>query len=221
MAMVTIIADASFCPASRAAGWAAWIKADGRDSALVSGNFTRIAPASSGEAEFFAVANALFKAVKDGFVGPRDRVMIQSDCVAVLEAMLWGLDCRESQHPDGCGLQRPQKRPGLTTGAGEKALTTIGDIAAPLDLQLFVRHVRGHTSGGGRKWVNRACDQAARKAMEAVRRSRAPTADPGPTPRAGVKPLAQSAKDRRRARHKARQKVKRLVHAPPEPTAKG
>jgi ribonuclease HI len=203
--MVTIIADASFCPASKAAGWAAWIKADGRDSALIWGTFTRIAPASSGEAEFFAVANALFKAAKDRFVGPRDRVMIQSDCVAVLETLLWGLDCRESQHPDGCELRRPRNRPGLARGAGERALTTIGGIAASLDLELFVRHVRGHVPGGGRQWVNRACDRAARQAMESVRRQRAPLADPAPRIDAGS--VAQSAQARRRARQKARRKA--------------
>jgi len=213
MAMVTIIADASFCPASRAAGWAAWIKADGRDSALISGAITKIAPASSGEAEFFAVANALFKAVQDGFIGPSDRVMIQSDCVAVLEAMLWGLDCQESQHPDGCGLQRPRRRPSLTTGAGERALTTIGGIAAPLDLKLFVRHVRGHTSGGGRQWVNRACDRAARQAMEAARRNRTPEGHPGPPLTADLKPKAQSRKDRRRKRQKARREASKLAPA--------
>jgi ribonuclease HI len=210
MATVTIITDASFCPASRAAGWAAWIKADGRDSALVSGPFTKIAPVSSGEAEFFAVANALFKAVKDGFVGERDKVMIQSDCVAVLEAMLWGLDCQESQHPNGCGLNRPRTRPALCAGGGEKALTTIGAMAAPLGLELVVRHVRGHTSGGGRQWVNRACDRAARKAMEAARRNRAPIAEPAPTPAAGAGAKARRARDRRHARRKA----KKLVHAP-------
>ena len=203
MAMVTIIADASFCPASRAAGWAAWIKADGRHSTLISGAFTKIEPASSGEAEFFAVANALFKAVNDGFIGPCDRVMIQSDCVAVLEAMLWGLDCRESQHPNGCGLQRPQRRPRLTTGAGERALTAIGAIAAPLDLKLFVRHVRGHTSGGGRQWVNRACDRAARQAMEGARRKTPPKAHSNLTPPIDAKPPVQSASARRRARRKA------------------
>jgi ribonuclease HI len=181
MAMVTIIADASFCPTSRAAGWAAWIKADGRDSVLISGSLTKIAPVSSGEAEFFAVANALYKAVKDGFIRRQDRVMIQSDCVAVLEAMLWGLDCRESRHPEGCALRRPPTRPGLVAGAGETALTTIGGIAANLDLALCVRHVRGHTPGGGRQWVNRACDQAAREAMDVARRTgasarQAPTA---------------------------------------------
>ena len=203
MAMVTIIADASFCPASRAGGWAAWIKADGRDSAMISGSFTKIPPASSGEAEFFAVANALYKAVKDGFIQQRDRVMIQSDCVAVLEAMLWGLDCQESRHPDACGLKRPRTRPGLVAGAGEKALTTIGAIAAPLDLELFVRHVRGHTSGGGRQWVNRACDRAARKAMEIVRKTKAPTTESAPSPSAEAWPTAQRARDRRRARRKA------------------
>jgi len=210
MAMVTIIADASFCPASRAAGWAAWIKADGRDSALISGSFTKITPASSGEAEFFAVANALFKAVKDGFIRQRDKVMIQSDCVAVLEAMLWGLDCQESQHPEGCGLSRPRTRPALAAGGGEKALTTIGAIAAPLELELVVRHVRGHTSGGGRQWVNRACDRAARKAMEAARRNRAPMAEPAPTPAAGAAAKARRSRDRRRARRKAG----KLVRAP-------
>jgi ribonuclease HI len=206
MAMVTIITDASFCPDSRAAGWAAWIKADGRDSALVSGPLTKTAPASSGEAEFFAVANALFKAVKDGFIGQRDKVMIQSDCVAVLETMLWGLDCQESRHPDGCGLKRPRTRPGLATGAGERALTTIADVAGPLELALFVRHVRGHTSGGGRQWVNRACDRAARRTMEAVRRDTSSTADPAPTQTAARAP-ARSGRDRRRARRDTTRRV--------------
>ncbi len=176
MAMVTIIADASYCPTSRAAGWAAWIKADGRDSALVSGPFTKIAPASSGEAEFFAVANALFKAAKDGFIRQGDRVLIQSDGMAVLEAMLWGLECKESRHPDGCGLSQPRSKPSLAKGSGEIALTTIGGIAAKLKLKLFVRHVRGHTSGGGRQWVNRACDGAARQAMQGAGRGTRPDA---------------------------------------------
>jgi hypothetical protein len=124
------------------------------------------------------VANAVFKAAREGFIGQRDKVLIQSDCVGVLEAMLWGLDCQESRHPDGCELNRPRTRPRLAAGGGEKALKTIAAIAGPLDLELCVRHVRGHASGGGRQWVNRACDRAARQAMEAARRDAAPRAQP-------------------------------------------
>ena len=164
----TIISDASWCHHSGAGGWAAWAKADGSDSVIWSGSFDKRAPTTAGEAELFAIANALHQADASGMLEDGAQIMLQSDCVYALGCVLfWVKTAVESKHKDGATITRPRK-PKFSDNV-KAALTRIGVIVSKRGFILSLRHVRGHTDGGGRQWVNRQCDLAARKAMRQAR----------------------------------------------------
>lgn len=78
----TIITDASFCPKTKAAGWAAWIASDLGPRVRKAGGFKE-RPNTSTIAEVWAAYNGMFIAYK---LGAR-RLLIQSDCVAVATAI--------------------------------------------------------------------------------------------------------------------------------------
>ena len=127
----------------------------------------------SAEAEFLALGNALHIAVARGIVQPGAEVLVQSDC-------MWALQALRTMFP-ACA-DRPFAKDGLPVGRHRrvryaphirKAMDSIRDLIARTGTRLVVRHVRGHTSGDGRQWVNRACDKAARAAMRAARETQA------------------------------------------------
>jgi ribonuclease HI len=164
----TIISDASWCHRSGAGGWAAWAKADGSDSVIWSGSFDKRAPATAGEAELFAIANALHQANASGMLEDGAQIMLQSDCLYALGCVLFTVKTAvESKHKDGAALI-PPKKPRFSDNV-RSALAHIVEIVSERGFVLSLRHVRGHTEGGGRQWVNRQCDLAARKAMRAAR----------------------------------------------------
>jgi hypothetical protein len=79
----------------------------------------------------------------------------------------------ERRHPNSAAIVR-SKRPKLKDDA-KKAVEVIRAIVAARGLEVGCRHVRGHTEGAGRQYVNRAVDAAARERMrQAKKTSRAP-----------------------------------------------
>jgi ribonuclease HI len=81
---VTIIADASFCPNTNVAGYGYWIATErgkqgggGEMKGRVEGNIA---------AEMQAVANALHIALRLTLVQQKDEVLIQTDCMAAIDA---------------------------------------------------------------------------------------------------------------------------------------
>ena len=75
----TVNVDASFCPRTRAAGWAAWISIDGGAKIKWHGKFNR-PPKTSSEAELWAIFNGIWLAANARVTD----VLVQSDCRAAL-----------------------------------------------------------------------------------------------------------------------------------------
>src|SRR5271155_2275373 len=90
MTSVTIFADASYDDRNRAAGWAAWIKADARASAMASGAFKAM-PSTSSDAELLAIANAMHSANRLGMIDDGAEILLQSDSNHALSIVLWAI----------------------------------------------------------------------------------------------------------------------------------
>lgn len=165
---VTIFADASRCTKTGASGWGAWIKATGRDT-IVTGSRMREVTATVVQAELAAIANALAVGAKAGII--YGRVMVQSDCLGALAAIIthmphvkdrpFGLDGVKVIPVKKWKAKHEHLRPALE--AIQKMLADNGTI-------LTVRHVRGHQAGQGRSGVNRMCDAEAKRHMRFMRR---------------------------------------------------
>lgn len=170
MTRLTLFADASYCLKTKAGGWGAWFKTDGmQEGALIGGTF-KTGMANSSEAEVAALANAMTRLCNEGVLGPVSELMIQSDCMRALQLialLLPGVIRR--RHEKGLPVHDGILTPTPTEKA---ALTRIGLIRGEADVLLVVRHVKGHSPGGGRSWVNRQCDAIARRHMEAERHRR-------------------------------------------------
>lgn len=162
----TLFADASHCGATGAAGWAGWMVSDGRTSRIVSGEVEAKLP-SSGAAEAAALAGTLREARASGHVGTGDYVVLQSDSLAALGALRWAVpSCRDNPFPGGHAVPRKDHRMGAEARG---FIAEAAAIVAELGLRLSVRHVKGHRTGGGRQWVNAACDREAKAAMRRAR----------------------------------------------------
>lgn len=177
----TVISDASLCQETGAAGWAAWMIADGMPST------TRGAPidircANSTEAELFAIAEAMRAAIHDGYAPDGAEVLIQSDSTGALalvrKAVPDAIDRRHATH--GAAVVVTHKAP--HSAIVERTSNAIGRLVRRHRLTIHVRHVPGHTAGDGRQWVNRQCDAEAKRHMRAARAALAtpPRRDPDP-----------------------------------------
>lgn len=78
----TIITDASFCPQTKAHGWACWISLDGGKKVRRSGSFLKN-PVTSNEAELWAAVNGLVIAYAEG----ARTILLQTDCLGVVQSM--------------------------------------------------------------------------------------------------------------------------------------
>ena len=81
----TIIADASWCPNTNAGGFGVWINCAG-ERVQYSNRF-RKSPKTSGQAEYYAIINALYIARKKFELEYIDKVVIQTDCMAVIHIL--------------------------------------------------------------------------------------------------------------------------------------
>lgn len=77
----TVITDASFCPETGAAGWAAWVAHD-KGKIKRFGAFKR-PPKNSGQAELWAALNGVALAAKAGAID----VLLQTDCMEVVNLL--------------------------------------------------------------------------------------------------------------------------------------
>ena len=146
MTRATIITDASYCPKTGAAGWAAWVRIDGRADAVKRYAEFKQPVGCSRDAEMLAAVNGLWLAAQHGVT----EALLQTDCLAVVH-MLNG--------------ETKQKR---LRNAFTRALAKAG----VLQMRVSGRHVRGHTTvADARSYVNRWCDKHAKTAMVRQRAS--------------------------------------------------
>jgi ribonuclease HI len=160
--LVTIIADASHCPETKACGWAYWIASqrgkrggDGYEATPI---------VNSIAAEMLALLHGVLQGCGAGLVHPKDTLLLQTDCQAAIDAF------------EG-------KRKRITK---EELKIVIDYLKLVKSLQLIVefRHVPGHTQGEtARTWTNNKCDALAgiamRKAQRKFRQTK-PVLDQGP-----------------------------------------
>ena len=143
----TVITDASHCPQSKVGGWAAWVRVDGHPDPIRRHGTFREQPRTSEHAELYAAANGLYLAQRHGAT----TVLLQTDCMAVVNA-----------------INRDGVVPPLT-----RTLWDMWDAAMVLmgwQGDLRAQHVKGHTTHEeARFYVNRWCDEHAKKAMKAER----------------------------------------------------
>lgn len=150
---MSLFTDASFCPDTRVAAWAAWMRWDGGCHRF-SGPF-RENPSGPTQAEAMAVVNGLFLAVEAIRPAPKSKVLIQSDCLMAIDVF----------SPDW----KPRR---------EKSAVAFGPIVERFHsivresgLIVSLRHVRGHRgTATARNAVNTWCDLASRREMKAARR---------------------------------------------------
>lgn len=142
----TVISDASWCPETRAAGYACWVVCNG-DRVKDSGPIP-FAPVSSNDAEIYALrrgvelARRQFKA---------DALLLQSDCVGALHRF---------------GLYGGQKKSRYTP----ISRTAMKEHFLGEEFKVMCKHVKGHTSNpDARSYVNRWCDKEAGRYMLAGR----------------------------------------------------
>jgi ribonuclease HI len=146
--LVTIIADASYCPDTGAAGYGFWIaSARGRRSGSGS---VRQPVTSSISAEMMAMVNGFHQACVWGLIQPKDSLLLQTDCQSAIHA-----------------FQNMRFRMSTEEVA---VVARMRLIAATYDVETSFRHVKGHTSGKTpRTWVNNECDRLAGAAMRVTR----------------------------------------------------
>lgn len=160
-----LFVDASLCTRTKAAGWGAWFKRDGMDRGELSGGAFRGPMDGSNAAELAGIANAVYWAAHAALLRQGDVLLIQCDNAHAL-----------AQIRRACGAyDNPAK---LTVGIGGPVVTRIEREALdflratiePNEIQLGVRHVKGHTSNDdGRSWVNDTCDKIAKRHMREAR----------------------------------------------------
>lgn len=175
-AFVTLFADASLDDATKASGYGGWAKRDGQ-------TFETSGPLpdaeSSTEAEMDAIYRTLQDAIEQGFIKPGDRVLLQSDCLHALCIFLKVIDGTKAAN-----LSTKREPHGLPVFPARRARASfrehpaVAGIAAAMrehQLQLFMRHVKGHQSiDNPRAWVNHRVDRLARQHMKAQREERRP-----------------------------------------------
>lgn len=146
--MVTIIADASHCPETGAAGYG-WWTACGRGKRGGGGQIKEKVDRASA-AEMIALVNALHLSVKEGLVQTGDYVLLQTDCLAAISALL----------STRTRLSEDEKR----------AKRAFFELKKKVNFVFTLKHVKGHTNRPEARFVtNNLCDARAKKGMRLAR----------------------------------------------------
>lgn len=145
---VTIIADASFCPDHKVAGYGFWIASErGKQGG---GGPMKSSVATNVTAEMMALCNALHEAVRLGLVRASDVVLLQTDCMAAIDAFT------------GQRMRLIEQE--------SQAVQHLHGLRDKLFLEVQFRHVKGHTGNTEARFVtNKMCDRRAKAAMRRAR----------------------------------------------------
>ena len=150
--LVTVFADASHCPETKAAGYGCFVKSsrishDDRD--YFSGPIkTKVEDNVC--AEMMACVNGVFHAIKSGKLRSGDHVLLQCDCISALRILTENSQCN--------------------TKSKREAVIHLKMLMRIHNFTLGFRHVKGHSGiQDARSAVNRQCDKLAREHMQAMR----------------------------------------------------
>lgn len=160
---LTVFADASFCPSTKAAGGAYWARWGKTDADKASNAFQIADAQQSHDSEVIAACRAILQLAQQPAAnkilaqGPKTRLVLVIDCLTVKQVLEGG-----------------------DTPLCDAAKTLVNQVRAlrqQMRFWLKVNHVKAHAGRGTpRKWVNAWCDDNARAQMQALRdaRSRVP-----------------------------------------------
>lgn len=147
---VTIIADASHCPDTKAAGYGYWAVSE-RGRRGGGGPMQRAIDTSSA-AEMGALVNGLYFACKFGIAIAGDHVLLQTDCQSAIDAF-------------------ESKRVKLSTDE-RVAKKHFYELKKDFGVTVSFRHIKGHTDRTEARYVtNNLCDKRAKDGMRLARRS--------------------------------------------------
>lgn len=146
---VTVIADASHCPDTGAAGYGYWAVSErGRQGG---GGPIRDQIDNSTAAEMAALVNGLFFACMSGIAQSGDHVLLQTDCTGAIAAL-------ESKRTE---LSRDERA----------ARKRFFEVKKEHGVTVSFRHVKGHTRRTEARYVtNNLCDQRAKTGMRLARK---------------------------------------------------
>ena len=159
---VAIFSDASGSHHHQSAGYGFWAKGDERHSICGGGSFREYSKPPH-IIELLGIANALSICDRHGYFRDEDkRATIQCDSLHALRII-------KSTVPGAVALRVNKKQQIQNIkfkGRKEEkdAVELIQMIQAKHGLEIQLKHVKGHTSGGdGRHFVNRLCDRLAKE----------------------------------------------------------
>lgn len=149
---VTIFADASYCHKERVGGYGFWVACE-RGKKAGGGRLRSPSVDSSTVAEMMALANALHSAIVDKLVQDGDIVLLQTDCMAAIDAF------------EG-------KRKNLIEQE-KQVLKFVCGLIQKGRLKLQYRHVKGHTGNTDKRSItNELCDKRAKKGLNVARNAK-------------------------------------------------
>jgi ribonuclease HI len=145
---VTIIADASHCSASGAAGYGWWTACE--RGKMGGGGQIKERIDGSGAAEMIAIVNAIHLSVKRTLIQEGDHLLLQTDCTAAIAAFN-GSRLTMSKH------EREAKK-------------AFYKLKKEVKFNFTFRHVKGHSKRPEARFVtNNLCDMRAKKGMRLAR----------------------------------------------------
>lgn len=146
---VTVIADASHCPNTGAAGYGYWAVSErGRRGG---GGPIKDPINNSTAAEMAALVNGLFFACMSGIAQAGDHVLLQTDCTGAIGAL-------ESKRKELSKDERLAKQ-------------RFFEVKKEFGVTVSFRHVKGHTNRTEARYVtNNLCDQRAKAGMRLARK---------------------------------------------------
>ncbi len=167
--MLTLFADASFCPKTGAAGWGSWAIRDGWPKGKFLGGVFRREITTSNTAELCGIASALWQHNKDGDLEGVKTLMLQCDNIVALGCIMRhvrGAYVKNLPGKKNVFIHPAPKMNGKLNMEAVEAIKTIVDGRS-----VMLRHIKGHNgTGDGRSWVNSQCDAEARRHMQARRK---------------------------------------------------
>lgn len=148
---VTIIADASYCPELKVAGYGFWAVSDrGR---LKGGGAVSTSVETNITAEAFAMCNALHEALLGGIVKSGDSVLIQSDCIGAIQCL--NAERTRLNNQERCALDYKE------------------NLELSFGLKITFKHVKGHTNRKEARFKsNNICDFHAKQGLALARMNR-------------------------------------------------
>lgn len=169
---MTLFVDASFCPKTKAAGWAAWAKSDLYDRGYYFGDLVTIGePQTSSQAELMGIAHACRVLADHNEFEKLDSVVLQCDSLDALQVIWKNVPSANVARKKDSG--RDIKWLHYLKIAPNVATSVLLIQGVFKTIPVWLRHVKGHEKGvTGRSHVNETCDKIAKRHMNEERQRR-------------------------------------------------